>query len=89
MILGKYLQGIHEETSLDTHRVSWIKKTWGISKNETITSKMNAHAYRYFVFEMPHEFLCFATHSLNTIQKSKKVFMTIRWLPEAIAKGKS
>jgi hypothetical protein len=40
-------------------------------------------------FEMPHEFLCFATHSLNTIEKSKKVFMSIRWLPEAIARGKS
>jgi hypothetical protein len=51
VILGKYLQGIHEETSLDTHGVSWIKKHGASQKMKRLQAKMNAHhAYRHFVF---------------------------------------
>jgi hypothetical protein len=42
-----------------------------------LQAKMNAQPTGILFFEMPHEFLCFATHSLNTIEKSKKVFMSI------------
>jgi hypothetical protein len=50
VILGKYLQGIHEEKSLDTHWVSWIKKHGTPQKMKPLQAKTNADAYRHFVF---------------------------------------